>query len=77
MWPSVHSNVKDDTPRYRAVKLWRGREGDSYKESGLDRLCVCAHSEGVLQRQHMCLERERGNICHGGHGEVVCEKYIR
>jgi hypothetical protein len=37
---------------------------------------VCAHGEGVLQRQHMCLERERGSVCHGGHDKVVCEKYI-
>ena len=54
-----HGSVFFCSARYRAAKLWCGLEGDSYRESGLDRLCVCAHGEGVLQRQHMCLERER------------------
>jgi hypothetical protein len=58
--------------------VWRScSEGwrEIVTESGLDRLCVCVHGEGVLQSNVRVL-RERGRVCHGGHDEVVCEKYI-
>ena len=64
--------IHRDIVRRSCSEGWR----EIVTESGLDRLSVCAHGEGVLQRQHMCLERERGSVCHGGHDEVVCDKYI-